>query len=93
MQSEDGEFYNRNIEIGMKETWMELLVCKSTRRSTRARLRRMAGVGKEDHESQPSAPSSEAEDGVVHHIPQARILVRLLHRQFTSRRLCILAGR
>ena len=87
MQSEDIEFCNRNTEIGTKETGMEMSVCKSTRRSIRARLRRMAGIGKEDHESQITAPSSEAEDGVVRHIPQACTLVRPLHRKLTSRRL------
>jgi len=75
----------------MKETWMEMSVCESTRRSMRTRLRRMAGSGKEDHESQDTAPSSEAEDGAVHHIPQVHALVRPLHRQLSSGSLCILA--
>lgn len=50
------EFCNRDAEIGTKETCREMPVGKSTRRSTRARLRRMASIGKEDHESQPTAP-------------------------------------
>lgn len=53
MQNEDVEFCDRNIKITMKEAWMETYVHK---RSTRARLTRMAGIGEEDKKSQPTAP-------------------------------------
>lgn len=71
MQREDAEFCKRNTETDVEKMWMEKSVHKSTRRSTRARLSRTAGIGKEDHRSQDTVCSSEPGDSDVHHILQA----------------------